>query len=163
MIKRVKQKIKTENYATRLLVYFLGLFIMTLGISMSVKSNLGVSPGELHPVYYHLYHRVRDGKSDDPFSYCAGLAAGIDLKRGIPDKKSVAGGRGSRVWLFYNVLQLPVFIFADAREYAAAAWHDAWKCSADCLRHFLLSAGRYCPVGGRGRDESSVGYDAYYF
>ncbi len=44
MIKRVKQKIKTENYATRLLVYFLGLFIMTLGISMSVKSNLGVSP-----------------------------------------------------------------------------------------------------------------------
>ena len=30
--------------AVRLVVYFVGLFIMTLGVSMSVKSNLGVSP-----------------------------------------------------------------------------------------------------------------------
>lgn len=44
MIKRVSKKIRQENYITRLLVYILGLFIMTLGISMSVKSNLGVSP-----------------------------------------------------------------------------------------------------------------------
>ena len=36
--------IKQQNYIIRLLVYVLGLFIMTLGISMSVKSNLGVSP-----------------------------------------------------------------------------------------------------------------------
>lgn len=38
------QKLKEENYPIRLLVYILGLFIMTLGISMSVKSDLGVSP-----------------------------------------------------------------------------------------------------------------------
>ena len=44
MIKRISNNIKKENYMTRLLVYVLGLFIMTLGISMSVKSNLGVSP-----------------------------------------------------------------------------------------------------------------------
>ena len=44
MIKRISNNIKKENYITRLLVYVLGLFIMTLGISMSVKSNLGVSP-----------------------------------------------------------------------------------------------------------------------
>ena len=42
--KKVREKIKNENYTTRLIVYLLGLFIMTLGISMSVKSDLGVSP-----------------------------------------------------------------------------------------------------------------------
>ncbi len=33
-----------NNMKIRLIVYLIGLFIMTLGISMSVKSNLGVSP-----------------------------------------------------------------------------------------------------------------------
>ena len=37
-------KIRTGNYAVRFPLYILGLFIMTLGVSMSVKSNLGVSP-----------------------------------------------------------------------------------------------------------------------
>lgn len=35
---------KKNNMRARLVWYFIGLFIMTLGISMSVKSNLGVSP-----------------------------------------------------------------------------------------------------------------------
>ena len=33
-----------ENYRTRLFCYIFGLFLMTLGVSMSVKSDLGVSP-----------------------------------------------------------------------------------------------------------------------
>ncbi len=35
---------KNDNIKIRLVVYLIELFIMTLGISMSVKSNLGVSP-----------------------------------------------------------------------------------------------------------------------
>ena len=35
---------KNDNIKILLVVYLIGLFIMTLGISMSVKSNLGVSP-----------------------------------------------------------------------------------------------------------------------
>lgn len=35
---------KNDNIKIRLVIYLIGLFIMTLGISMSVKSNLGVSP-----------------------------------------------------------------------------------------------------------------------
>lgn len=35
---------KNNNIKIRLVIYLIGLFIMTLGISMSVKSNLGVSP-----------------------------------------------------------------------------------------------------------------------
>lgn len=35
---------KENNIVTRLVMYFIGLFIMTAGIAVSVKSNLGVSP-----------------------------------------------------------------------------------------------------------------------
>ena len=35
---------KNDNIKIRLVDYLIELFIMTLGISMSVKSNLGVSP-----------------------------------------------------------------------------------------------------------------------
>lgn len=35
---------KNDNIKIRLVIYLISLFIMTLGISMSVKSNLGVSP-----------------------------------------------------------------------------------------------------------------------
>lgn len=37
-------KLKEGHFAVRFIVYIIGLFIMTLGISMSVKSDLGVSP-----------------------------------------------------------------------------------------------------------------------
>ena len=42
--KKIREEKKYTNYAIRFLVYIVGLFIMTLGISLSVKSNLGVSP-----------------------------------------------------------------------------------------------------------------------
>ena len=35
---------KTRSFPNRLICYFVGLFIMTAGIAISVKSNLGVSP-----------------------------------------------------------------------------------------------------------------------
>ena len=44
MTATANDKIRTGNYAVRFPLYILGLFIMTLGVSMSVKSNLGVSP-----------------------------------------------------------------------------------------------------------------------
>ena len=44
MLNKLNEIIKSENYFTRITIYILGLFIMTLGISMSVKSDFGVSP-----------------------------------------------------------------------------------------------------------------------
>ena len=40
MTKRMRQTFQEQHLAVRLVVYFVGLFIMTLGVSMSVKSNL---------------------------------------------------------------------------------------------------------------------------
>ena len=44
MTKKMRQTFQERHLAVRLVVYFVGLFIMTFGVSMSVKSNLGVSP-----------------------------------------------------------------------------------------------------------------------
>ena len=44
MLNKLNEIINSENYITRITIYILGSFIMTLGISMSVKSDLGVSP-----------------------------------------------------------------------------------------------------------------------
>ncbi len=44
MLNKLNEIINSENYFTRITIYILGSFIMTLGISMSVKSDFGVSP-----------------------------------------------------------------------------------------------------------------------
>ena len=44
MLNKLNEIINSENYFTRITIYILGSFIMTLGISMAVKSDLGVSP-----------------------------------------------------------------------------------------------------------------------
>lgn len=44
MLSKINEIIKKGNYFTRITIYILGLFIMTLGITMSVKSDFGVSP-----------------------------------------------------------------------------------------------------------------------
>ena len=44
MLSKINEIIKKGNYFTRITIYILGLFIVTLGISMSVKSDFGVSP-----------------------------------------------------------------------------------------------------------------------
>ena len=36
--------IMKRTFTNRLICYFVGLFIMTIGIALSVKSDLGVSP-----------------------------------------------------------------------------------------------------------------------
>ena len=79
--KKVREKIKNENYTTRLLVYLLGLFIMTLGISMSVKSDLGVSPVSSIPYTITCITGLEMGKATIVF-HIALVALQIVILRG---------------------------------------------------------------------------------
>ncbi|MBS1318403.1 MAG: hypothetical protein HP042_08265 [Lachnospiraceae bacterium] len=63
MTEKLRQKIESENYAVRFVVYLIGLFIMTLGVSMSVKSNLGVSPVSSIPYTITCIIGVEMGKA----------------------------------------------------------------------------------------------------
>ena len=63
MKSELHKKIREENYAIRFLVYIVGLFIMTLGISLSVKSNLGVSPVSSIPYTMTCVWGIEMGKA----------------------------------------------------------------------------------------------------
>lgn len=89
MQKKVREKIKNENYTTRLIVYLLGLFIMTLGISMSVKSDLGVSPVSSIPYTITCITGLEMGKATIVF-HIALVALQIVILRGISATRKVA-------------------------------------------------------------------------
>lgn len=54
---------KTDNAPVRILFYFAGLFIMTIGISLSVKSDLGVSPVSAIPYTMTVVWGIEMGKA----------------------------------------------------------------------------------------------------
>lgn len=54
---------KRDNAVVRILFYFMGLFIMTIGISLSVKSNLGVSPVSAIPYTMTVVWGIEMGKA----------------------------------------------------------------------------------------------------
>ncbi len=58
-----KEKQNGSNMAARFIVYMVGLFIMTLGIGVSVKSNLGVSPVSSIPYTITCVWGIEMGKA----------------------------------------------------------------------------------------------------
>lgn len=54
---------KLKNLKIRLPMYFLGLFVMTIGIALSVKSNLGVSPVSSIPYTMTCVWGIEMGKA----------------------------------------------------------------------------------------------------
>lgn len=62
-----------KNMKIRLPMYLVGLFIMTIGIAISVKSNLGVSPVSSIPYTMTCIWGIEMGKATILFSYCIGI------------------------------------------------------------------------------------------
>lgn len=52
-----------KHYKTRISMYFIGLFVMTIGIALSVKSNLGVSPVSSIPYTMTCVWGIEMGKA----------------------------------------------------------------------------------------------------
>ena len=52
-----------KNIKVRIPMYFIGLFIMTIGIALSVKSNLGVSPVSSIPYTMTCVWGIERGKA----------------------------------------------------------------------------------------------------
>ncbi len=59
----MQTKMKMKNLKLRLAMYFVGLFIMALGVSISVKSNLGVSPVSSIPYTMTCVWGIEMGKA----------------------------------------------------------------------------------------------------
>lgn len=69
-----------NNAKLRLPMYFIGLFIMTIGIAVSVKSNLGVSPVSSIPYTITCVWGIEMGKATILF-HCALVVIQIILMR----------------------------------------------------------------------------------
>ena len=69
-----------KNISRRVITYFIGLFIMTIGIALSVKSNLGVSPVSSIPYTMTCVWGIEMGKATILF-HCILVALQILLLR----------------------------------------------------------------------------------
>lgn len=67
----------------RLVTYMVGIFIMTLGISFSVKSNLGVSPVSSVPYMFTLIVGIEMGKATTMFHSFLILLQILLLRKGF--------------------------------------------------------------------------------
>ena len=69
--------------------------------------------GEFHTIYHDLCMGNRDGKGYDHIP--CGTCAYTDpiTQEAVQADQSASGGRGNRVRIFYNILQLPGYIFAE--------------------------------------------------
>lgn len=81
MLNRLQKMLKKDNFGIRMFVYLLGLFIITLGISMSVKSNLGVSPVSSIPYSITCIFGLEMGKATILFHICLVLLQIVILRK----------------------------------------------------------------------------------
>ena len=70
-----------KNWKVRLPMYFVGLFIMTIGVALSVKSNLGVSPVSSIPYTITCVWGIEMGKATILFHCVLVLLQIIILRR----------------------------------------------------------------------------------
>lgn len=84
-------------------MYFIGLFVMTIGIALSVKSNLGVSPVSSIPYTMTCVWGIEMGKATILFHIVLVLIQILLLRRKFKRPTATdSGGRG--IWIFYNLL-----------------------------------------------------------
>ena len=72
---------KNNNLKVRIPMYFVGLFLMTIGIAISVKSNLGVSPDSSIPYTMTCVWGIEMGKATILFHTILVLIQIILLRR----------------------------------------------------------------------------------
>jgi uncharacterized membrane protein YczE len=84
-----------DKISKRLSMYFLGLFVMTIGVSLSVKSNLGVSPVSSIPYTVTCVWGIEMGKATILFHCVLVILQILILRRRFKIK---------------NLLQIPVGI-----------------------------------------------------
>jgi len=76
-----QKKVMNKEFAKRIVIYFTGLFIMTVGIAVSVKSDLGVSPVSSIPYSMTCIWGMEMGRATIIFHFALVLLQVILLRR----------------------------------------------------------------------------------
>lgn len=105
-----------KKMGTRLIRYFIGLFIMTVGISISVKSNLGVAPVSSIPYTMTCVWGIEMGKATIIFHTALVLLQIICLRRRFKIKNLLQIGAGVIFGYFTTFCNLCVSYFPDTES-----------------------------------------------
>ena len=96
-----------KNMKVRIPMYFVGLFIMTIGIALSVKSNLGVSPVSSIPYTMTCVWGIEMGKATIIFHAALVLIQILLLRKRFKP---------------INLLQVVVESCSDILQHSAITW-----------------------------------------
>ena len=136
---------KGSRLFVRIPAYVIGLLIMTLGVAISVKSNLGVSPVSSIPYTITCVVGLEMGKATILFHAVLVLLQILLLRRAFQAKNLLQIFAG----IFHDLLQFADGVFPRPDKSHRAPCHDAVQYGVDCLRAVLV-----CPCGyhsaGRG-------------
>ena len=99
---------KNNNLKVRIPMYFVGLFLMTIGIAISVKSNLGVSPVSSIPYTMTCVWGIEMGKATILFHTILVLIQIILLRRNFKP---------------INLLQIDRFKISVTLRPSATTWY----------------------------------------
>ena len=140
---------KGSRLFVRIPAYVIGLLIMTLGVAISVKSNLGVSPVSSIPYTITCVVGLEMGKATILFHAVEVKHPIKPLPKPIPAKKLFHDFCRDSVRIFHDLLQFADGVFPRPDKSHRAPCHDAVQYGVDCLRAVLV-----CPCGyhsaGRG-------------
>ena len=139
---------KGSRLFVRIPAYVIGLLIMTLGVAISVKSNLGVSPVSSIPYTITCVVGLEMGKATILFHAVLVLLQILLLRRAFQAKNLLQIFAGILFGYFTTFCNSLMVFFPDPTNLIAPC-HDAVQYGADCLRAVLV-----CPCGyhsaGRG-------------
>lgn len=122
-----------KHLKTRIPMYFIGLFVMTIGIALSVKSNLGVSPVSSIPYTMTCVWGIEMGKATILFHIVLVLIQILLLRKNFKPVQwlqVLIGVVFGYFTTFYNYL----VSFQRRKIWASVS---SWYLPARCLSHWV--------------------------
>ena len=142
-----------KNMKIRLPMYLVGLFIMTIGIAISVKSNLGVSPVSSIPYTMTCIWGIEMGKATILFHIVLVLIQLIILRKNFKLISLLQIPVGVVFGYFTTFCNYLVSFFPTPDNIVIRIIMRTHQCRNCCYRYFPLLAYRCYPACGRRRYE----------
>lgn len=127
-----------KNLKLRVPVYLLGLFIMTVGVALSVKSNLGVSPVSSIPYTMTRVWGIEMGNATIIFHCALVFIQFLILRKKILAADSASDSGRNHLRKVHDVLQLSRLVFSNSGQYDFASRAFARKLLYRGVRDFLV-------------------------
>lgn len=149
-----------KHLKVRIPMYFIGLFIMTIGIALSVKSNLGVSPVSSIPYTITCVWGIEMGKATILFHIVLVLLQILLLRKKFKPVQLLQILIGV-VFGLYDILQLYGILSSDTGQSGNPHCNGSCQHRICCIRYLFISSGGPDSTCRRGLYAGSFFRDPY--